>query len=646
MTAFGQDPAAPEAKPPAESNSIVVTASRDYRDMARTPAHVTVVTASDIEKGGFKGAVEALEKAGGVFFRSTSGNGSQAEISMRGFGENSHGRTLVLLDGRKLNRPDMAGIDWLRIPLSGVERIEILRGGSSVLYGDHAVGGVVNVITKKSSAEPAVRAEASIGSFKSDNERLTATGARGSFSYALAVEHQGTDGYRRRSAYNAWNAGGHTTWDLDDNHVLGLSLAYDDLKYELPGYLTREQMDADRRQSVFLNDSAANKYLNAVVYLDSDWGDRGRTDIGLVLDRKTIRSDMESWMSWSDWTIATVGLTPKYVNDVNLFGRVNTITAGSDFYLDRLDVKRFPEIERINLSSSAELRKKTLGFYLKDDIRLAESVTLGLGGRRERAVIEALITGASPVDADKTHNADAVDCSVTWNPAPRSRVFARFSTVYRYPFTDEQVVYSGFGADGIYADLEKETGSDIEIGAAGRLSESFEAGVTAFNMDMKNEIAWDGTRNANLDNTRRRGAEVFASWKPVESLLFRTDYTYTDAVFRDGANAGKSIPLAPVHNAGLNVTAGLPFNVTLTASARYIGAMYLGGDYANAGETIAARTVVDLLARYSPEWAENLDLYAAADNVFNTKYASAGYSWGAYYPAPERSFRAGASYRF
>ena len=149
-----------------ETNTeIVVTASRNNRQSSQIPANVTVMTAADIEKAGYGNIVEVLRDTGGMSLRSTSGNESQSEMQMRGFGENSEGRVLVLLDGRKLNRPDMAGINWLQVPLGNVDRVEVLRGSDSVSFGDHAVGGVVNIVTKKGTRAQEASAHVLFGSY-------------------------------------------------------------------------------------------------------------------------------------------------------------------------------------------------------------------------------------------------------------------------------------------------------------------------------------------------------------------------------------------------------------------------------------------------------------------------------------------------
>jgi iron complex outermembrane recepter protein len=152
--------------------TFVVTASRVEEDILSSSAHVTVITADDIVESGETSIVRLLDKVAGLQFNGALGE-SQGQVSMRGFGENAHGRVLVMVDGRKLNNPDMEGINWLGISLSDIERIEVLRGPASVLYGNHAVGGVINIITKKPSRNASVSASASVGSFQENQERVS-----------------------------------------------------------------------------------------------------------------------------------------------------------------------------------------------------------------------------------------------------------------------------------------------------------------------------------------------------------------------------------------------------------------------------------------------------------------------------------------
>ena len=109
---------------PVTMEEVVVTATRDKQETRKAPANVTVITAEELSKSGATTVVDVLDKLESIQFRSSSSNSAQTLIDMRGFGgDNPHGKTLVMLDGRRLNRMDMYSINWLQMPVNTIERI-------------------------------------------------------------------------------------------------------------------------------------------------------------------------------------------------------------------------------------------------------------------------------------------------------------------------------------------------------------------------------------------------------------------------------------------------------------------------------------------------------------------------------------------
>src|SRR5581483_527248 len=139
-------------EPSQQFESVIVTATRSEQPQNRLPAAMTVITRADIERSGAHTLAEALRGvAGGQISGDFYGDGSSAVIDMRGFGVGANATTLVLVDGRRLNNPDIAPPDLASISLESVERIEIIQGSAGTLYGDQAVGGVVNIVTRQAA---------------------------------------------------------------------------------------------------------------------------------------------------------------------------------------------------------------------------------------------------------------------------------------------------------------------------------------------------------------------------------------------------------------------------------------------------------------------------------------------------------------
>ncbi|MFA7592969.1 MAG: TonB-dependent receptor plug domain-containing protein, partial [Thiohalobacteraceae bacterium] len=127
---------------------VVVSATRSLQSSVPTPAAISIIDRTEIEASGALQITEVLRGRGGVQLSDPYGDGSRAVIGMRGFGENAAANTLILVDGRRLNNSDLAAPDLNSIALKDVERIEIIHGSAGVLFGDQAVGGVINIITR------------------------------------------------------------------------------------------------------------------------------------------------------------------------------------------------------------------------------------------------------------------------------------------------------------------------------------------------------------------------------------------------------------------------------------------------------------------------------------------------------------------
>ena len=149
---------------------VIVTATRSPYSIQRVPATLRVISQEDIQNSAAHNVADLLRNQGTVQVRDSMGNGRDARLSLRGFGASAN--ALVLVDGRKLNNSDLGGPDLTAVALSDVERIEILEGGAGALYGDQAVGGVINIITRKVSKRQG-QVVAGRGSYDGENYRAS-----------------------------------------------------------------------------------------------------------------------------------------------------------------------------------------------------------------------------------------------------------------------------------------------------------------------------------------------------------------------------------------------------------------------------------------------------------------------------------------
>lgn len=641
---------------------VVVTATRDKEEIRKIPANVSVITAEDIKKSGATSIVEVLEKLDGINFKTFSGNPSQAYIDMRGFGgDNPFGKTLIMLDGRRLNRPDMSGVNWLQIPVSNIERIEVVRGASSVLYGDSAIAGVINIITKRGVGKPKVNASVIAGSYGLHDERVGITGSYDRLSYALTGENQKTFGYRERSKFSSKGAGLNLGYDASDYFNVSFGASFNRTDFDLPGPLTKAQKEENPRQAGNLNDDGSNEYVNANLKMESFFGDFGSFNINFMYGKKNITSDMESWGTgvYAITDINTYGVTPKYIYEEEFFGHNNKVILGFDYYYETLGKDKFSDKEKQNKTHEAELTKETMGYYIRDEFNIFDELILNIGYRGERTKIKGKETkmsdGSIVFDDKKIHKGEAYEASLVYLIGKNSKVFAKYATVYRYPFLDEQASYSGYGTDVFLTDLEKEKGESSEVGTQFNPIENMKIGLTLFRIDMEDEIAWNNVtyRNENLDKTRHEGVEFAISYKLRSLAKIYGNFTYHNAEFREGGNIGKKVPLVSkeMANAGLEIY--LPYAFMLRPEVQYVGKSYLGTDYDNNTEQLDDYTIYNLFLQYKPEFSDlKFSAFFGVENLTDEKHSTMGYDQeqyglpNVYYPSPGITIKSGISFWF
>jgi len=666
---------------------VVVTATRHEESIRKVPSNVTVITAQEISESGATNLTNLLKTRANLHVRELNGTGSQTIIDLRGLGgDNPYGKTLVLLDGRRMNRPDMSSVNWLQVPLQLIERIEVVRGTNTVMYGDSAVAGVINIITKKGAIETRTNLSAIFGENGSNVERAGIIGSEEKFYYAVNAEHQGNDGWRERSAFNSMGGGINIGYDLTDNFSVSFNGSYNKTEFEMPGNLTEAEMAADRKQKqpartwfppawfgfpastpAHTGDESENEYVNASILVEGSLGEAGDFEVNFLWGNKDITADMPSgWVpgQYNQLDIDTFGITPRYILKAKPFGFGNKFIAGLDFYHETLSLDQFLDKERSQKAWEAEAIKDSLGLYVRDEFSPTDQTILGIGYRKERAEYEAKKEGilgggfGSAFDTKKkTHKEDAFDVSLTWLIGERSKIYSKYSKLYRFPFVDEQVSFYGL-ADAFNDTLDPEKGDSYEIGGDFYLMDNLNIGLSLFQIDLTDEIIWDNAmnKNINLDETRHSGIEVYISYHIKELIDFWGKYDYHKAEFKNGQFNGKELPFAPNHlfSAGMDIT--LPYDIHLCPEMIYVSDSHLGNDFDNSSEKLDGYTVYDLYIRYRPEWNRlKITAFFGAKNIFDEEYSTIGYEndpndGGApantFIPSSGREFIGGVSFAF
>lgn len=636
--------------------SVEITAERVEEEVLGTAAHTTIITAENIESRGATSLVALLEDVAGIQFRSYSGP-EQAQVNMRGFGENSFGRVLVLVDGKRLNNMDMQGIQWLSVPLQRVERIEIVRGANSVLYGNSAVGGVINIITRGPVEEKEFSSTMLYGGHLSgaygwgqiNQQQVHAGFGGGDYDLDVDFEHQSTDGYRERTFHESMGADVNVEGRPTDLLSGRIGIAYNQTSYELPGSLTKTQFEKtpeiannqeDEGEEYLLSFDGGVEWMptsSLSIFLDG----------GYEYQMKVY--DTASWGSYSDTTYNTGQINPKLVIDLPYGAVPFEIVAGGDVYLSVLEKADYLDKSRDTLNYKYDAGLQTYGGYTDVSASLSDELEVSAGIRYDAARITAVKESAG-LDESDWHRALVYDGALRWNPTKESKVYLKAGTIFRYPFTDEQ---TNFGAGTFNADLEPETGWNIELGGAFAAGRTLTASASVYLLQMEDEIAFfdpdgwlgpDPGSNINLDKTRRIGGDLEIAYKLSKQAEADITYSYVQAVFADGTNEGNIVPLVPAHTVRGSVDL-LPVNgLEIEPAASFVSEAYQGGDNTNTGDKADAYWLADLVVRYQLPIDEDMMLVLRAENLLDAVY-SPFVQYGGYYPAAGRTVTLSVSYR-
>jgi iron complex outermembrane receptor protein len=653
-----------DKKPPRSAvtlDEVVVTGTRSEEKAERIPANVTVIDQEDIRNSSAKNLPDLLRSQEGIVVRDLLANGKSAQVDLRGFGEAAPYNNLVLVDGRRVNEIDLSGVDWTQIPLDQIERVEIVRGTGTVLYGDNAVGGVINIITKTPSDRFTASAGVVAGSYGRNKEQASVSGGQGPLAASFYGSYDATQGYRENNNSRAKDVGGKLVYDVASFLSLNVAGSYHTDDYGLPGPLTKEQLSVNRRASLDPLDQAETE--DGYLKLGSDlWlGNWGNLVTDLSYRNRESKSDFPDplFPYVIDSRIETYGFTPRYVHKSEVMGHKNTLVTGMDFYWIDQDLKTYSGFLSSStlLTGLADISRDSYGFYASDDFSILENLILTLGARHEKAEYDLHQRDLSAfplasLDETVKESENAYTAGLTWLYSGKSAVFGRYNRSFRFPLTDELVLFDYVaGRIRVNPDLTPQTGDHYEVGAKHFFTRNLQANITFYQAQIKDEIFFNKATftNENYDNTLHQGVEIGCRSDLFETLTLYGNYTYEKATFRNGPFDGKDIPAVPRNkfNLGFRVHDVIP-SLIFSADYFYVGESTLISDQANRFEKLESYTTINLRLSYAWKWA---NVFAGVNNVTDQKYSEYGLIGGFastpyYYPAPERNWVAGIELRY
>ncbi len=635
-----------------ELKPIAVTASRAARMVSETPASVSIVSNQDIAQTNAKSVADLLKDIEGVYMYDPSGVGaSGAVVNMRGFYGSMSSHQLVLVDGIPQNKGKDKLIDWDLISMDNIESIEVVRGPVSALYGENAMSGVINIITRKPEDKPESKFLVSYGSFNTQEYEASTLGVYTQLGYFVGASYKTSDGFRRHCDYDRTHAGGKLDYAINDTQALKLSLDYyQKERGAISWALSEAQIAQDRRQ--------------ARPGTENDKSDETKSDISIthawdVSDKINTEATFYCKYDGSD-SFYTSGSTEstkrEQLEDENVYGLLlkgglkqeiiglrHEFTGGIDLERDNFDYQEYnaPYQQRGALRSDYGLKKNKMGPFLQDEINLIDSLRFVAGVRYDRVNFD--FDDQKITTNSKTEKMSKVTprYSLVYMYQKDASLYANYAQAFRTPTIGQMFTYSSSANP----DLKPEEATNYEIGLHHRLNKFLRANLSFYWMELDNEIWYDYATNKyqNYGKTSHKGIETSLDFKIVKWLSGFANYTYSRAKNETGSYSGKYLISIPIYKASSGLRFATDFGLSWDLGITYASTSYI--DSANDNKLpnyVTAETKV------SYEY-KAVKVFLASDNLFDKEYNSYGFVSGNtkyFNPAPGRIFTFGLETKF
>ena len=592
-------------------DEMIVTATKTLNSISDTGgSSVTVITSEDIRNSGKQSVEEVIKGTAGIDVASNGGPGTLASVFLRGADAKN---TLVLIDGVPSNDPADANRapNLANLTVDNIDRIEIVRGTVSFLYGSNASAGVINIITKQGSSTPQSFAGIEGGSYGTYKVYAGTNGQQGILNYSVGVSRLKTEGFSAVDQNNSWinpkgkvfEKDGYDNTSLSGNFGLRLN---DHTSLETVLRYTKANVAYDYSGS---DTSGLNQ--------DSDQFS-GR--IALKMNYKPLVSTLYYNVYDQDRSYLTSGAVSSKFNghryEIGWQGDVaveenNTVSVGLNYQQESMINQNF--------GSYASLFDKGVGsksVFVQDQWRLG---------------------GVKVVGGLRYEDNEKFGSKTTYRVAPSYTIndtVLKFSygTGFRAPSLYE--LFSPYGN----TQLTAETTSGWDTGFEQKVSDRLKFGATYFRMDFDNRIDFDlstYTYAQVAGLTKTHGVESFVEWNPIDPLLLTCNYTYTSTA----DPLGSELLRRPKNKVGITGTGKLSSKLKVSTNMQWVGTRIDNGVEGKSKGQLPGYFLLNMTASY--KLSDTVELYGRIDNLFDGYYEEA---WG--YATPGRSAYAGIKVTF
>ena len=575
---------------------VVITATKVEEAVENVAQDVTVITAAEIQNGSFSSVAEVLNHAGATQIRSYGNRGELATASIRG---SSAQQVLILLDGKRLNKPSdgLFDLSVLPVPLESIERIEIMRGASSALYGGDAMGGVINIITKL-PADPFTKVALTYGRFDTWNSTLTTARKIGSFGYLFSATREESSGFRQNTDYETWGLNSKFTFDLAKDFHVDFNADYNHRDAGAPGSIAfPSPLARQRDENIFIGITA--RFKDSALKLYNNSSRISYSDPNPVWPTKSVNKNH------------VMGLD---LQNSFLIGTSNLVTGGIELVEE--------SVESTMIGNRSRTRK---GIFIQDEITLIPDLMLNIGLRYDNFE-----------DGQRSSPRAALLYKFMKNTTFRIAV----GQGYRVPTLNDLYWFEdwGFGG-GLFGnpDLQPEKSTEYEFSVEQIFSKHVKAKALVFQKNVDDLIRWQEVipfwryEAQNIDKARIKGFEISAEVQ-YDFLRIDAHYTYQDPVNRE---TNERIYDLPRHQASGILTVFPIKGLVLSLEGRYVS------NYRPSNESWCYFTLDSKVSKKLPLSFGEGELFIAGRNLLNRDFET---TRG--YPMPPIEFTGGVTVRF
>lgn len=666
--------------------AITVYASRFEEPLTDALPQTQIVTAADIQKSGARNVSEVLSRVAGLPMRLNLDGSTNAVIDLRGFGDAAPNNVVVLLDGVRLSEHEQTMARTSMIPIEAIDHIEITKTGNSVLFGDGANGGTINIVTRK-LVGPLTVMSAGLASYSGYQSNIYRAQPLENSELSLYARQYASDHYRSNSRGNELSAGASWIARIDSQSNMGVRFLASRERNKLPGALP----------SVLLNTSPRNSQVpdynwdaDVDVQSLSFFGKRTLQNLEFAMDlgyRSKKTADAYSYDAYNvfsgyryeDWR-QSYGSSSNQSDTQSWSPRLkikhfivpnNTLQWGYDWLKTTKEGQAYLTFGCSNPASTMlcnnggadaggntyQIVHQSKGLYVRDTLELSSNDRVVLGHRRESyAQSRRIDYGYGPSVFSTRGTAHASELQYVRAFKPQLTGYLRLSQNFRIANADDNANVAYAPPDYTQPSLLRvQTSRDMDIGL-NHQSDMHISEASFFRSETKNEIGFDPSGcgyacNVNYDPTRREGFNFRYKLSLTRSLAFRTTLQYVDARFVEGPYTGKTVPGVTAFSGQLSMDYRLSQKEQLTLTTRWAQSRYMSGDFTNSQSKVPGYAVQDLSYIYREK---NWSVVASLLNLFNKQYADTGIYKPSYsspyhqtvYPNPGRSWSLTGRYAF